>query len=467
MRIHDILEIIKTNFYIGLIGVIGLGVLWLIGYFFIYRKLLSGKKKPNKKQLILGCAFIGYIIMVIGVTFLNRRSHFKGSINLNFLSSYRQAWNTFSLISWQFLILNIFMLIPLGIMLPLIHKKFYDIRWTFGVALSFTLFIECLQLITGFGIFELDDIFNNTLGALIGYGITMSILTILKHKEGKILKVMGYLSPLILTITIFGCIFIYYDLQEFGNLSVAYNYKKNMKDVNIVLNRKLSEERIEYPIYQAPRYNKDSANAFVIGFLENQDIDTSNIEIDPYNNSAIYWIRGEPSYNIWMEYLDGSYRYSDFSSFDEDMEPTNIDEDSLLKELSNLGIQIPAKAVFNNQDIGRYEWIVEKEITEDFLTEGSLSCSYYNDNTIKEINNNLITYTKIKDVPIKSEKEAYEELRSGKFNLFPSGNSIKSININNIELDYHLDSKGYYQPVYSFDSVIDDKEFKIIIPALL
>ncbi|MEI3563747.1 MAG: VanZ family protein [Agathobacter rectalis] len=36
---------------------------------------------------------------------------------------------------------------------------------------GFALFIEVVQLITGRGVFETDDIINNTIGAMIGYGL--------------------------------------------------------------------------------------------------------------------------------------------------------------------------------------------------------------------------------------------------------------------------------------------------------
>lgn len=447
--------------------IIGLGILWSIGYFYVYRKLLGGKKKFTIKQIILGFAFAGYIIMVIGVTFLNRGAHFEGTVNLHLLSSYRDAWNGFTLMGWQQLILNILMFVPLGILLPLVHKRFHKIKWTMGIALAFTLFIECIQLITGFGIFELDDIFNNVLGALIGYGIIMAILTMLDKRRHRFLKVISYLSPLILVFGVFTGIFTYYNLQEFGNLSLAYNYKINMKNTKVSLNLELNNDRIEAPIYKAPIYNKDSAKEFAISFLENKGIDTSDIEVDAYNDNAIYWVRDNPSYNIWFNYLDGSYSYKDFSAFDDYIEPIATDKETLLHELDDFNIQIPAKAVFNYIDTENYEWVMEREVVGDSLREGSISCRYYSDGSIKEINNSIISYNKIKDILIKSEKEAYEELMDGKFRFYNLEDNMEHIDIRGVELDYRLDSKGYYQPVYSFDSIVGGKEFEIIIPALL
>jgi len=89
----------------------------------------------------------------------------------------------------------------------------------------------------------------------------------------------------------------------------------------------------------------------------------------------------------------------------------------------------------------------------------------FNDNTIKELNNNLITYKRIKEVSIKSEKEAFEELASGKFRYYYDKN-IKDITIEDISIEYMMDTKGFYQPVYSFTSIIDGNEYSIIIPAI-
>lgn len=465
MRGHEILGIIKEYIILGIIGVLSLGILGGIGYFLIYRKLLGGKKKFSIRQIIMGFAFTGYIIMVIGVTLLSRGEYFHGSVNLHFLSTYREAWNDFTLRGWQQIIFNIIMFLPLGVLLPLMNERFHKIIWSMGFALGFTAFIESVQLITGFGIFEIDDMFNNVLGALIGYGIIMAILTAFKVRSYRFIKVVAYLSPLILVIVAFASIFTYYNFKEFGNLSIAYSYRFNMKNAKISLNQKLNDERIYTSIYKASQYNKETGKEFVISFFENLGINTDNIEVNQYSDSATYWSRGNPSYCIRLNYLNGSYDYTDFSSFDEEV--STIDQDTLLEELNNIYIHIPAMAVFNVIDKEEYQWTVEREIVGNTLTEGSLYCRYYSDGTIKEIRNNIITYKKVIDIPIKSETEAFNELKDGKFRFYGQGNSIESIDIRGVELDYRLDSKGYYQPVYSFDCVINGQEFKIGIPALL
>ncbi|QNO16314.1 VanZ family protein [Alkalicella caledoniensis] len=464
MSLQVLTGIIRENLYMGIAGVLFLGIIMFIVYFVIYMKLLGGKIIIPRKQLLVGGLLVVYIIMVIGVTFLNRGTRFQLNMNLHFLSSYREAWNNFSLRHWQFVILNIVMFVPLGILLPLFHKNFRKAGWTIGVGMLSTLIIESLQLITGRGSFVLDDIFNNSLGAIIGYGIVMGVLTIINGQRKRFYKAMGYFSPLLIVTLTFMGIFFAYNLQEFGNLAIAHSYSINMNSTQVNLSVHLNDERTSNPIYQAPVHSKYSAKDFAVEFMENLDIDTSNLEVIAYSTSAIYWSRGNPSYNMKVNYLDGSYSFSDFSSFDK--KPVEAEEEVLIEELRRFGIEIPEGAMFSNRDTRSYEWVVHKKTPNNKLIDGVLYISYYNDGTIKQINNTIVEYNKVRNVPTKSEKEAYQEILDGNFFWYP-GNGIETINVHEVQLMYHLDSKGFYQPVYFFYCTIDGFESRITIPALL
>lgn len=65
------------------------------------------------------------------------------------------------------------MLIPLGIFLPLLFKSYRNALKVTMTGMLFSVIIEVTQYITGLGLCEFDDVFNNTLGALIGYDIYM------------------------------------------------------------------------------------------------------------------------------------------------------------------------------------------------------------------------------------------------------------------------------------------------------
>ena len=67
-------------------------------------------------------------------------------------------------------ILNILMLMPVGLMAPVLYKKRKIVKTLFlGIGIS--LLIEAFQLIEHRGLAEIDDVIFNTLGVLIGLGI--------------------------------------------------------------------------------------------------------------------------------------------------------------------------------------------------------------------------------------------------------------------------------------------------------
>jgi Glycopeptide antibiotics resistance protein len=69
---------------------------------------------------------------------------------------------------------NLLLLFPLEVLLPLLWEKFRNFTRVIIFALSLTLSIEILQLLSGYignigRAFDIDDIILNTAGALIGF----------------------------------------------------------------------------------------------------------------------------------------------------------------------------------------------------------------------------------------------------------------------------------------------------------
>ena len=63
---------------------------------------------------------------------------------------------------------NILLFIPLGFLLPLLVKRFRNVFLIVLTGFLLSLFYECTQLLTGIGIFDVDDMILNTLGTLLG-----------------------------------------------------------------------------------------------------------------------------------------------------------------------------------------------------------------------------------------------------------------------------------------------------------
>lgn len=212
MRISSIIHMASEYFLLG-IGSVSIGIgIFLIIYFLIYKKIMKGTKKLNTSKVLLWSIFLIYAVMVLGATFVHRIPGMYENINLHIFSSYIKVWNRFSLLELRNLILNILMFVPLGIMLPLLFKKCEKFYITYFLGLCMTIFIEVLQLISKRGIFEIDDIINNALGCMIGYGTIMIFLLFSKRNKGslksKVFALACYQIPVIITIISFGTIFI-------------------------------------------------------------------------------------------------------------------------------------------------------------------------------------------------------------------------------------------------------------------
>ena len=455
MRIRDIILLLKDYIFLGIVLLIVLGILFIIGYKVIYQKLMNGKKKIQKKKLLLYSISVCYFVVVFGAVFLSRENVYK-EINLHLFSSYLEAYHNMSPSLIRNIILNILLFVPLGIFLPLYTKKTEKIYIVAPIGFAITLLIEFIQYSTGYGIFELADLLNNTIGVVIGYGLYKAYYNII-NKENKI-HLIGYFSPIFVIITIFIIISIIYQNKEFGNLPFEYNYKLDLSKTNIVNNIKLSDEKETKPIYYLKTLKESETRKLANDFYQKlgTSVREKDIEMYIYEDTAIYGsIDG--NYSMWINYADGSYTFNDFSNFDKNIEvQTCATKEMIVSALNKIGIEIPDESVFEELD-GNYIFKVNIK-NEENVIEGKLTCSYYNDDTVKRVENNIIKYSKVKEKEIISEKDQY-----GRY----YGN-IKELIIENIELKYYLDTKGYYVPIYAFTTKINNNSYpyQILIKAV-
>lgn len=456
MRLEEIISMLQRNLMLGISFTFIVALVFLVGYRYIYLKRFAGNRRLTGKQLVVFLLFTVYVITVCALTLLSRGANYEGSVNLALFSSYRDAWYSFSVRDWQYIYFNIAMFVPLGFFLPLLHKRFNGIGWTLFAAVLFTGFIECVQYITAVGIFELDDLFNNVLGALIGFGLVKAFMV-----KSWSLRALSML-PLLVVVGISAGMFVYYEQKEFGNLSIVPATKLKMEDVEVSTTLKLSEKRPVATVYKAPSLTKEEAQQYAYTIFEKLQLDTSDIEIIDYQNEANYRYHGEPTYFVWLRFLDGSYELTDFSSFD--VEQTDTDEATVKGALQQLNIIIPSEAQFKRVDIGQYEWHVEQVKSGHQLIDGTLRARYFEDGTVKSVYNQMVTYDQVKEVKLKSEQQAYDELLEGRFKAYMT--DIQEIQIQQVKLDYMLDSKGFYHPIYVFHSVMDGQDVEIYIPGI-
>lgn len=77
---------------------------------------------------------------------------------------YRSSLNSFANLFG-----NLFILTPLGILLPFAWKKKHSVFLITAVGFLVSMAVETLQLVLGVGAFDVDDLILNTLGVIVGY----------------------------------------------------------------------------------------------------------------------------------------------------------------------------------------------------------------------------------------------------------------------------------------------------------
>jgi glycopeptide antibiotics resistance protein len=109
-------------------------------------------------------------------------------------------WKDGSTIS---MMLNVFIFMPFGILVPLLRGKTAPITTTV-LAIFSTLTIESLQLILAIGYFTYSDLILNTLGAVLGIIIYSVFVKRMKEEQKK--KALIFLNGLAIVVSIFAII---------------------------------------------------------------------------------------------------------------------------------------------------------------------------------------------------------------------------------------------------------------------
>lgn len=142
------------------------------------------KARRNEKSVMEICKVIGmilfilYLLLVIYVMFLAdslHRTNQSGCYRYNLepfreIQRFPKMWKAYGAgIACLNLFGNVIAFMPLGFFVPLHVKKYRKCIVTVAISFLFSLMIECTQLVSKVGVFDVDDLMLNTLGGFLGY----------------------------------------------------------------------------------------------------------------------------------------------------------------------------------------------------------------------------------------------------------------------------------------------------------
>ena len=155
----------------------------LIAAFGIFLSVrLYRKGRFDKVQAAAGIILFIWGAFVLMLTVLGRRTHEdEYGLNLVFFDCYQKIFVGHDKAMLRSVLQNIIMFIPIGFTLSIVFKNKHRFIIPLAISFGLSLTIETSQLVLDSGYFELDDIFNNTMGALFGILLSMLISLIIRR----------------------------------------------------------------------------------------------------------------------------------------------------------------------------------------------------------------------------------------------------------------------------------------------
>lgn len=165
------------------------GAVILSAFFYLVRKYIDSKAKRmvwkgavkhKLSSMIALFVFFIYLFMLMYIAFLSRQPGSRDALRLQLLCIFsKDIW------ARTYAIENIVLFIPFGFMLPLIFSRCDTFKWCMLVGIISSVAIELIQNVTKRGYSELDDVLNNSIGTMIGYGVLVVVRTIIGTLKKK------------------------------------------------------------------------------------------------------------------------------------------------------------------------------------------------------------------------------------------------------------------------------------------
>lgn len=458
MYLEQVFGVLKIGGLVLLVVSFAMSIVYLLG------RKMNGRRVSNlsTKKICLYSILITYFLMLSYVVFW-RGADQGGEYTFNFkvFDSLRYAWYTGNRMEWRNIILNIILFVPFGFFIPICFQRFRRVLYILILCIMTTSIIEWTQCLLKIGVFQVDDIINNTLGGIIGFGFYMCLYA-MYFQKCKRKTILISLMPFTLTVLFFFSIWIVYDKQPYGNLGLSYYDDIDVKNI------KVNNEK-----------GLDSTNskAYILDVGVNSTVEDIEILVNALgmsnssktvssDNQDISYRSSDNSKTLVYSTKDGWFYYSceDGREVDRNDVYDMDDEGKIRSILKELNIEVPDFAVYQSPEKGVYLFTIDEPECFENLIGGRVVCELYKDGTLKYLTYEIYEYDILEQVDTLSTSEVVNQLYEGKFYLGKS-KLINDLEIRNITLSYVVDTKGYFQPIYIISVNIDNVPSELKIPA--
>ncbi len=438
----------------------------------LYKKR-GGKRGITRQQFLVAFLMLGWLAIVLGLTLFTRPAMFEGWFNFRLFSGYINAWNNWSLSEFQLIVFNMLMFTPLGFLLPLLTKRMRRFLPVLLLSLTVCIGIEMLQMLTHRGVFELDDMFHNTLGSMIGYFLAEAIIACLERRRLIAKPILRALMiPFAFMLLFFGALTVY-NAKELGNLPIRPAIPQNMGQVTLELNAVLPDTSEPAALYRNERifnlaYGTEQAGRLAKEFGLQQQ---GGMRTDGNNRVFLFQDDAANGYSFTYSLPDGTW-----SLYCENGTPATgkaaLEEQAPRFEgwFLETGL-LPSTAVFSIQNANTLRWdayppqepaqanadYASGQIMINPSVQAAAPCHLFYA---------IAENTYFRQVNIITPEQAYAEIKNGQFEQYQDFVPGERLTVDRYALTYVYDTKGYYQPAYQFEGTRNNEPWSCRIPAI-
>lgn len=137
-----------------------------------------GRKGKTVFSVAAVTGFFMYLAIMLFITFLSRESGSRDGIDLELFST----WGI-NKRNNAYVVENVLLFIPLGFICPWAFCSVRNPAACTMLGMAVSVGIECLQLLTKRGYFQIDDILTNTLGMAVGYVLFWCVSALKRRRD--------------------------------------------------------------------------------------------------------------------------------------------------------------------------------------------------------------------------------------------------------------------------------------------
>lgn len=157
------------SYNVMLYGFIVMSLITMIGW-------LIRKKYRIVDNIVGICWIVLWGYMTVDFTMLGRNPSAGPEMELQLFWCIREAWLNKDIMDWYLIVGNILLFIPYGVILAVYYDRMRQWWKILLAGFGTSMLIEALQLLFRCGLFEIDDLFHNTLGCYLGYCLYIIIV---------------------------------------------------------------------------------------------------------------------------------------------------------------------------------------------------------------------------------------------------------------------------------------------------